>query len=65
MSTVSLLPVDACPVNVLPICAWPDPVIDALGHDPRSTYVEMTGTEVRFVRGEFPNHCRCCTTKLT
>jgi len=41
MSTVSLLPVDACPVNVLPICAWPDPVIDALGHDPRSTYVEM------------------------
>lgn len=24
----------------LTICAWPDPVIDTLGHDPRSTYVE-------------------------
>ena len=40
MSTVSLLPVDTSPVTVLPIRPWPDPVIDALGHDPRSTYVE-------------------------
>lgn len=24
----------------LRICAWPDPVIDTLGHDPRSAYVE-------------------------
>ncbi|MGH9071804.1 MAG: hypothetical protein ACRDX8_11710 [Acidimicrobiales bacterium] len=22
------------------VCAWPDPVIDGLGHDPRSSYVE-------------------------
>ncbi len=22
------------------VCAWPDPVIDVLGHDPRSSYVE-------------------------
>jgi len=41
MSTVSLLPVDTAPVAVLPIYPWPDPVIDALGHDPRSTYVEL------------------------
>jgi hypothetical protein len=27
-------------VNQLTICAWPDPVIDSLGHDPRSAYVE-------------------------
>ncbi len=40
MSTVSLLPADTSPVAVLPIRAWPDPVIDALGHDPRSLYVE-------------------------
>jgi len=40
MSTVSLLPADPSPVAVLPIRAWPDPVIDALGHDPRSLYVE-------------------------
>lgn len=39
MSTVSLLPADAPPV-VLPIRPWPDGVIDALGHDPRSAYVE-------------------------
>ncbi|HYI61167.1 MAG TPA: hypothetical protein VEW93_05120 [Acidimicrobiales bacterium] len=24
----------------LPVVAWPDPVVEALGHDPRSTYVE-------------------------
>lgn len=44
MSTTSLLPPDlpapAGPPTVLPILPWPDPVIDALGHDPRSTYVE-------------------------
>jgi hypothetical protein len=40
MSTVSLLPVDASPVSVLAIRPWPDGVIDALGHDPRSVYVE-------------------------
>ncbi|MEA2902491.1 MAG: hypothetical protein QOH36_2378 [Actinomycetota bacterium] len=42
MSTISLLPVDTCPtLTVLPVRPWPDPVIDALGHDPRSTYVEL------------------------
>jgi len=41
MSTVSLLPFDdTSPVTVLPVRPWPDPVIDALGHDPRSAYVE-------------------------
>ena len=40
MSTVSLLPVDTSPVSVLTIRPWPDGVIDALGHDPRSLYVE-------------------------
>ena len=45
MSTTSLLPAgtppsDAGPVTVLTVLAWPDPVIDALGHDPRSSYVE-------------------------
>src|SRR5438270_4518344 len=39
VSTVSLLPADAPPA-VLPIRPWPDGVIDALGHDPRSAYVE-------------------------
>jgi hypothetical protein len=28
------------PTERLAIAAWPDPVIDELGHDPRSTYVE-------------------------
>lgn len=28
------------PLAVLPVRRWPDPVIDALGHDPRSSYVE-------------------------
>ncbi|MDQ1373805.1 MAG: hypothetical protein QOJ09_1143 [Actinomycetota bacterium] len=27
-------------VDALRVIAWPDPVIDAVGHDPRSTYVE-------------------------
>jgi hypothetical protein len=41
MSTVELLPADTSPVTALPIRPWPDPVIDALGHDPRSAYVEL------------------------
>ncbi len=42
MSTTSSLPaVDPSAVAVLPIRPWPDPVIDALGHDPRSSYVEQ------------------------
>jgi hypothetical protein len=40
VSTVSLLATDVPSVAVLPIRPWPDGVIDALGHDPRSTYVE-------------------------
>jgi hypothetical protein len=28
------------PTDELAIVAWPDPVIDELGHDPRSAYVE-------------------------
>jgi hypothetical protein len=40
VSTVSLVPTDVAPVAVLPIRPWPDGVIDALGHDPRSAYVE-------------------------
>ncbi len=40
MSTVSLLPADVPSVTILPVRPWPDPVIDALGHDPRSAYVE-------------------------
>ena len=28
------------PVDSLSVVPWPDPVIDAVGHDPRSTYVE-------------------------
>ena len=39
MSTLSLLP-DVPAVAVLSIVPWPDGVIDALGHDPRSAYVE-------------------------
>jgi hypothetical protein len=40
LSTVSLLPADTPSVAVLPVRPWPDGVIDALGHDPRSVYVE-------------------------
>ncbi len=36
MSPLSLPPV----ATTLTVVAWPDPVIDALGHDPRSHYVE-------------------------
>jgi hypothetical protein len=32
--------VPASPAGVLPIRPWPDDVIDSLGHDPRSPYVE-------------------------
>ena len=35
-----LLPADIPSAAVLPIRPWPDSVIDALGHDPRSAYVE-------------------------
>ncbi len=42
------------PLAVLPVRPWPDPVIDALGHDPRSAYVERTGTQHRFIRVVFP-----------
>jgi len=42
--TASLLATDLPPVAVLSIRPWPDGVIDALGHDPRSAYVERTGT---------------------
>ena len=28
------------PADRLSIHPWPDPVIDQVGHDPRSTYVE-------------------------
>jgi hypothetical protein len=27
-------------MSTFTICAWPDPIIDTLGHDPRSEYVE-------------------------
>ena len=40
MSTVSLLPTDTPSVTSIPVRPWPDGVIDALGHDPRSAYVE-------------------------
>ncbi|HEV3494791.1 MAG TPA: hypothetical protein VHA34_00415 [Actinomycetes bacterium] len=40
MSTVSLLPADTPSVAYIPVRPWPDGVIDALGHDPRSVYVE-------------------------
>lgn len=53
MSTASLLPADIPSVSILPVRPWPDGVIDALGHDPRSAYVERTGTKVRFDQGGF------------
>jgi hypothetical protein len=40
LSTVSLLLADVPSATILPVRPWPDPVIDALGHDPRSAYVE-------------------------
>jgi hypothetical protein len=40
VSTLSLLPTDAPTAAVLTVVPWPDGVIDALGHDPRSVYVE-------------------------
>ncbi|MDP1805678.1 MAG: hypothetical protein Q8K72_10965 [Acidimicrobiales bacterium] len=38
-----MLPADVPSVTILPVRPWPDSVIDALGHDPRSAYVERTG----------------------
>jgi len=40
MSTSVLLQTEASPASSLSIRPWPDGVIDALGHDPRSQYVE-------------------------
>jgi len=40
LSSVSVLPADSPSVTILPVRPWPDSVIDALGHDPRSAYVE-------------------------
>lgn len=33
------------PSETLSISAWPDELIDRVGFDPRSAYVEQTGTE--------------------
>ena len=41
MSTTILLPAETAPPATLDIRPWPDPVIDSLGHDPRSAYVEL------------------------
>ena len=35
-----LVPVPSPAAETLTIRPWPDPVIDSLGHDPRSHYVE-------------------------
>lgn len=40
MSTI-LLPLETSPMPTLAIRAWRDRVLDALGHDPRSRYVEL------------------------
>ncbi|MDQ6911186.1 MAG: hypothetical protein M3Z84_10475, partial [Actinomycetota bacterium] len=40
MSTTVVLQPEASPAPTLAIRPWPDGVIDALGHDPRSQYVE-------------------------
>src|SRR4051795_11441772 len=40
MSTSVLLETEPSPASTLSIRPWPDGVIDALGHDPRSQYVE-------------------------
>lgn len=37
--TIALL--DDAPTTTLTVRPWPDPVIDAVGHDPRSRYVEQ------------------------
>lgn len=34
------MPIPDLSLPTLRVVAWPDPVIDAMGHDPRSTYVE-------------------------
>ena len=35
------MPLPDLTVPTITVTAWPDAVIDAVGHDPRSTYVEM------------------------
>lgn len=40
MSSTELLPSDISPAATLDIRPWPDDVIDLVGHDPRSAYVE-------------------------
>ncbi len=55
MSTGLALPASTIPANppeTLTIEPWPDGVIDALGHDPRSHYVEQTGSDHECERGE-------------
>ncbi len=41
MSVSISLPDPLLPTDHLRVTAWPDPVIDSLGHDPRSAYVEQ------------------------
>jgi hypothetical protein len=42
MPRTAILPAStAAPVDTLHVRPWPDPVIDSLGHDPRSHYVEQ------------------------
>jgi len=41
MSTTTLLPTEIASPTTLSIRPWPDPIIDALGHDARSAYVEL------------------------
>lgn len=36
-----MIPPSISPAATLAVCAWPDEVIDLVGHDPRSTYVEQ------------------------
>lgn len=44
---------DSSLTSPLRITAWPDAVIDRIGHLPGSPYFEWTGTGVRFEAGEF------------
>ena len=41
MSTTTQSPVQTAQPTTLLIRPWPDPIIDSLGHDPRSAYVEL------------------------
>jgi hypothetical protein len=56
MSTLPLLPAYSSPVSTLPVRPWPDDVIDALGHDPRSTYVELFWLVIPWETG-VPERC--------